>query len=266
VRLVQIPLSTLSWGVELVDTHDVYVTGIVKSFYSRVGSSEPKVVVDLGGDLGEQVVLCSTYEVADAEYDPETLSAIEHANQAQGGSHCLDSDSSDMDWEVGSNDSGVWDDGYSEGDDDFYPVLAPLIAELGVYGPPPEGETFKERYSDHNWYKRTSKLWQGRPQFRGLVPGPTDTLGDEDLTEFQLFQRFWDDSVMRKIVFETNRYAQSTDAKTGGLKGGPGWRPLTISDLRTWLGKVILMGLKQLPTIRDYWKRSSVEQHCPVIS
>jgi hypothetical protein len=35
-----------------VDTQDVYVTGLVKGFYTGEGSSEPKVVVDLGGGLG----------------------------------------------------------------------------------------------------------------------------------------------------------------------------------------------------------------------
>jgi hypothetical protein len=52
VRLVRIPISALNWGGEVVDTHNIYVTGILKSLYTGIGSSEPKVVVDLGGGIG----------------------------------------------------------------------------------------------------------------------------------------------------------------------------------------------------------------------
>jgi hypothetical protein len=53
----------LNWGGEGVCNEDAFVVGVVKGLYMGEGSSEPKVVVDLGRDFGEQVVPCAVYEV-----------------------------------------------------------------------------------------------------------------------------------------------------------------------------------------------------------
>jgi hypothetical protein len=120
------------------------------------------------------------------------------------------------------------DDGYSDWEYDVDEPLPTLTAELGEYTSPPPNETFDERYVEHNWHLRTWSLREGRPQFRGPLPGPTEALGGDDLTGFEIFLHFWDDSVMRKIVVETNRYPFTMDHRTGGLKGGRGWVPITL--------------------------------------
>jgi hypothetical protein len=77
---------------------------------------------------------------------------------------------------------------------------------------------------------------------------------------------FWDDIVLRQIIVATNRYALTTDSKTGKLKCGPRWEAMTIPEFMRWLGICMLMSLKCLPSIRDYWRLSQPDMVCPVIS
>jgi hypothetical protein len=70
--------------------------------------------------LGEQVVLCSGCKIFYAEYSPKPPTSEQRAQDSQGGPGCLDSDSNDEDWEAESADSGVQDDRYSKGDDNFH--------------------------------------------------------------------------------------------------------------------------------------------------
>jgi hypothetical protein len=81
-----------------------------------------------------------------------------------------------------------------------------------------------------------------------------------------IFKRFYTNKTLEKICEETNRYSSIWDAKWGWTKGGPNWWSLEVDELLAFLGITIFMGIKVLPSHRDYWKRSEPFLYCPIIS
>ena len=76
------------------------------------------------------------------------------------------------------------------------------------------------------------------------VPLPSDPLG--------LFSLFFDDTLVDLIVEETNRYVEQT------LQGtDKEWS----TEIRAYMGFMILMGINKLPEIRDYW---STNEYAPI--
>ena len=71
---------------------------------------------------------------------------------------------------------------------------------------------------------------------------------------------------MRRIVRESNRYAQSLVDGMGNTMEGPHWYPLTIAELRAFIAIHLYMGLYKQPNIRTYWEKPSLIFHCPIIS
>jgi hypothetical protein len=84
-------------------------------------------------------------------------------------------------------------------------------------------------------------------------------------TFLMLFRLFWPDSVLRKIVTETNRYA-TTEDEDGVKPGGPRWKPFTIQELKAFFAISMLIGLRKQPNVKTYWQRQGSFFHCPVIS
>jgi hypothetical protein len=58
----------------------------------------------------------------------------------------------------------------------------------------------------------------------------------------------------------------------GGLKtmtyqrGGDGWYPMTLKELKAFITCTLYMGLKRLSNVRHYWMRSEPFLYCYVIS
>ncbi|XP_065159187.1 piggyBac transposable element-derived protein 4 [Atheta coriaria] len=75
-----------------------------------------------------------------------------------------------------------------------------------------------------------------------------------------LYQLFVTDSVIEQMVLETNRYAiqcmEKDPHKNESRKHQSMWRPITSTDLYTFLGIVHIMGIVQLPEIRLYWSNN----------
>jgi hypothetical protein len=243
---VRVPRSALLWGAEYLSAQATHVVGVVLRLYSGEGSSIPKLEVDFGGDLGILVV------------PAESCEDIRECN----------SGSSDSDWAPGVDDLPAKDEVFSEWGFSDGEVAGDLLCELGTYDTAniPVDETFLGRYADKNWHNQTLKLLDDRPSFCGPPPGPTEEMGHEPIECFHLFERFWDETMMRHIVAECNRYAMTTTRKTNKLKCGPRWEPITLKDFRAFLGIVLLMGIKDLPCIRDYWRISEPSLYCPIIA
>lgn len=75
--------------------------------------------------------------------------------------------------------------------------------------------------------------------------GVTDIVKDVvDPTPCKLFQLFFNDDLLNDIVFSTNLYAQQSFSKQ---------KPTNLRELKTFLGINLLMGIKRLPSYRDYW-------------
>lgn len=76
----------------------------------------------------------------------------------------------------------------------------------------------------------------------------------------KLFSLFFDDEVVSHIVTETNTYAQQCLANTSTM-----WHT-TASEIRAYIGFQILMGINQLPEIRDYWAKDEKLHYNPIAS
>ncbi|CAH1996242.1 unnamed protein product [Acanthoscelides obtectus] len=78
--------------------------------------------------------------------------------------------------------------------------------------------------------------------------GITNIVKDlESPTPGKLFQLFFDDDLLDLIVFETNLYSQQTSIKP---------KTTNRTEIKTFLGINLLMGLKKSPSYRDYWSCS----------
>ncbi|KAF9407284.1 hypothetical protein HW555_012641 [Spodoptera exigua] len=60
-----------------------------------------------------------------------------------------------------------------------------------------------------------------------------------------IFERLFPDELMVIIVEQTNRYARQ--------KSSTNWKPVTLQDIKAYLGVLILMGLNPLPDMELYW-------------
>ena len=67
----------------------------------------------------------------------------------------------------------------------------------------------------------------------------------------ELFSLFFDDEVVGHIVTETNTYVQQCLANSSTM-----WQT-TASEMRAYIGFQILMGINQLPEIRDNWAKTT---------
>ena len=72
----------------------------------------------------------------------------------------------------------------------------------------------------------------------------------------KIYQLFLDDEILDLIVFQTNLYSQQTSDRP---------KLTTREEVKTFLAINLLMGLKRLPSYRDYWS-TSPEFHDPYIS
>ena len=83
------------------------------------------------------------------------------------------------------------------------------------------------------------------------------------MSEMDLFCRFFfTDEVWDLLTTETNRYAARLRGQCLHTSPQP-WNDVTITELKAFIGILILMGIRRLPRLRLYWKR---HQHiCPGI-
>ena len=86
-------------------------------------------------------------------------------------------------------------------------------------------------------------------------PGPRVQLPSDPLG---LFSLFFDDTLVDLIVEETNKYAE---LKLQGT--GKEWST-DAQEIRAYMGFMILMGINQLPEIRDYWSTNDFLHYAPI--
>ncbi|XP_040078205.1 piggyBac transposable element-derived protein 4-like isoform X2 [Ixodes scapularis] len=66
-----------------------------------------------------------------------------------------------------------------------------------------------------------------------------------DSSAFDAFTLYFDEEVWTIIVTETNRYADQV--------GKANWEPLSVSELKAYIGMLILMSIHPLPQVYLYW-------------
>ena len=111
---------------------------------------------------------------------------------------------------------------------------------------------------------------RSRDNFTGPTPGLKSPMPNGIPLPHSVFDMYWTDAVVDRIVLETNRYARAVlparDNELPRTKGGTSWKDVNRADIRGWLGICILMGCKRLPSVRQYWMRSQPFLYCSLIS
>ncbi|CAG8786336.1 12240_t:CDS:1, partial [Cetraspora pellucida] len=70
------------------------------------------------------------------------------------------------------------------------------------------------------------------------------------VTPLALFQLFFTNEHLQKMVENTNKYEQIK-----GREGGRTWDPLTLSELKIWLGLIIYIGVHKINAVEELWNR-----------
>lgn len=82
----------------------------------------------------------------------------------------------------------------------------------------------------------------------------------EDVTPYKIFQELVRDEFIEHLVFQSNLYAEQTK-----IVSGKNYIPTNKTEVNTFLGINLLMGIKHSPSYKDYWS-SAPELNDPFIS
>jgi len=88
------------------------------------------------------------------------------------------------------------------------------------------------------------------------VPGSTLTFPD-GTTKLNIFFRFFTPEVWNLLVTETNRYAAANLPDPANTLHPRYWKDVTVSDMKAFVGLLILMGVVHLPRLEMYWPQSN---------
>ena len=78
--------------------------------------------------------------------------------------------------------------------------------------------------------------------------GPTQILL-ASTTAIKFFMQIFDDSLFQHIVDQTNLYISQMPSRSARY----GWYDTTVTEMKAFVGILLLMGIHQLPSIADYW-------------
>ena len=106
------------------------------------------------------------------------------------------------------------------------------------------------------------ETWSSRLTSISIQPfssptGPTVAVPESPLDVFELF---FPDDLVDFIVEESNRYAREAMGDEKYTK----WVKVTAADIKAFLGFSILMGIVELPSLDDYWKRDPLLHYAPI--
>ena len=95
----------------------------------------------------------------------------------------------------------------------------------------------------------TALRWPVQDPFTEEV-GPTSPL-PATATALDFFLQLFDHDLLQHIVTQTNLYATTREGHRAE------WKDLTVPELQSFLGTILLMGVHVLPTIESYWSTNT---------
>ena len=117
-----------------------------------------------------------------------------------------------------------------------------------------ESAQLAEYYRKESWNSSSVDFVRSRDNFTGPTPGLKTRIPEGVPQPHMVFDLYWTDACVDRIVLETNRYARAVlpplQDDLPRTKGGREWKDVNRSDIRGWLGICILMGCKRLPSVR----------------
>lgn len=117
----------------------------------------------------------------------------------------------------------------------------------------------RDDYSDTLWNSAHRTFDVHVVEFFGLRSGPT-IRHTRPPSRSSLYGQFWSHKVLRQICRETNWYAsliphlpsKRRRCSFGDIRGGKRWFPLTVPELKAYMGINIMMGVCKQPSMRSY--------------
>lgn len=95
----------------------------------------------------------------------------------------------------------------------------------------------KQWTEDTSYFENLNIDFSEEPKLFLSAPGITK--------EIDYFLEIFDDTLFSLIVDQTNLYAQQKPVRN--------WVPLTVQELKSYIGCLILMGIHPLPRLENYW-------------
>ncbi|CAG8443034.1 11896_t:CDS:2 [Dentiscutata heterogama] len=80
----------------------------------------------------------------------------------------------------------------------------------------------------------------------------SDKEANNIISPLSLFQLFFTDEQLHLIVKNSNIYELVKSRESGQV-----WTPLTLSELKVWLGLIIYMGVHHINAIEDLWNQDN---------
>ena len=76
-------------------------------------------------------------------------------------------------------------------------------------------------------------------------------------TPYLLFRQFWDDRVFSILVENTNQYAARLRGPDPprGLLFTRAWKPVTIGEMKCFVGQLVLMGVYRCKNLVEFWRQ-----------
>jgi hypothetical protein len=102
------------------------------------------------------------------------------------------------------------------------------------------------------WNSTSVDFVTSRDNFTSPTPGLQFRDPDRIPKPETVFNMYWTEETIMRIVLETNRYARAPlprkDNEAAQTKGGRKWKDVNAADIRGWLEICILMGCKSFLT------------------
>ena len=121
---------------------------------------------------------------------------------------------------------------------------------------------FAEDDSDDSDFGGFQGIWKERDfahrvtmAFRGI--GGASVLHPPEANPGMYFDQFWTAEMWTQLTVETNRYADQERQRNPPPPSAPIWTPVTIDEIRAFVGLCFAMGVLRLPSRNDYWRRSN---------
>ncbi|XP_017757888.1 PREDICTED: piggyBac transposable element-derived protein 4-like [Eufriesea mexicana] len=118
-------------------------------------------------------------------------------------------------------------------------------------------ESDEEQDDDAEWRKIVEKSASEEECSDGEELLMEETDCDDPVAIYKLF---FTDEILETIVEETNRYAVQcmVNAAYGRRQHQQRWNPVTTSELNTFIGILLIMGVVQVPELRLYWSNKAM--------
>ncbi|PIO15690.1 hypothetical protein AB205_0141030, partial [Aquarana catesbeiana] len=116
-------------------------------------------------------------------------------------------------------------------------------------------------FANPNWESTTSAA-PVLPPFTGQPGIQVETV---DFTSLDFYSLFFTEDLYRSIVDQSNLYAGQYITANPQSSLAKDWKPITVSEFKTFLGLSLDMGIVKMSMLRSYWSTDPI-YHVPVFS